>query len=152
MALSFSGCFESNQKLWGDAPDFTLKTVYGNNFTLSDNFGKVILIDLMALWCGPCHYQMPEIAAVIDELGDEIVVVSVDIELTETSQQVISTYSDYVDKWTFVMDDYYENIAGKYEVVGIPKLIIIDKDGNIYYTESGLTSSSVILNLIEKVL
>lgn len=149
LVLPLSGCFESSDEVWGNAPDFTLTTIHGENFTLSDHLGKVIVIDLMATWCGPCVLQMSELKKTLDEKGDEIVLVSVDIDKGETSDSVINTFGDYVDKWTFVMDTYEEDVGIKYHADYIPKLVIIDKEGNIYYSESGLTFKEKLIELID---
>ena len=147
-SIILTGCFESSNDIWGSAPDFTLNTIDGETFTLSDHFGKVIIIDLMAAWCYWCVPQMEELEAVLEEKGDEIVIVSVDVDKTETSDDVINKFGDYVDKWTFVMDSYKEDVNSRYQVSGIPKLVIIDKEGNIYYSEAGLTSKE---KLIEEI-
>ncbi|UCF13061.1 MAG: TlpA family protein disulfide reductase [Thermoplasmatales archaeon] len=148
LVFSTSGCIESSDKIWGNAPDFTLTTINGENFTLSDHQGKIIVIDLMATWCGPCVLQMPELQKTLEEKRDEIVLVSVDIDKRETSDDVINTFGDYVDNWTFVMDTYEEDVGGKYHADYIPKLVIVNKEGNIYYSESGLTSKEKLIELI----
>ena len=38
------------------APDFTLKTIQGDLFKLSENKGKVILLNFWGTWCGPVSY------------------------------------------------------------------------------------------------
>jgi thiol-disulfide isomerase/thioredoxin len=150
LVLSISGCIESSDVVWGNAPDFTLTTINGENFTLSDHEGKIIVIDLMATWCGPCVLQMPELQKTLEEKRDEIVLVSVDIDKRETSDDVINTFGDYVNNWTFVIDTYEEDVGGKYHADYIPKLVIIDKEGNIYYSESGLTSKEKLIELIDE--
>ena len=49
------------------APDFTAPSLDGGSITLSENLGKVTLIDFWAAWCGPCRMLMPA----IEELSDE---------------------------------------------------------------------------------
>ena len=41
------------------APDFTLETLEGESFTLSEHIGKPIVITLWASWCVPCRNEMP---------------------------------------------------------------------------------------------
>jgi len=135
-------------KLWGDAPDFTLKTIEGNDFTLSEHIGKVIVLDFMTSWCGWCVPQMGELEKVLKEMGNEIIIVSVDVQIGETRDDLEVVFGDYLDKWTFVLDDYKQNVGTKYQVSSIPKLVIIDKEGNIYYSDSGLTQSE---NLIKEI-
>ena len=139
-----------NDDQWGNAPDFTLETIDGDTFTLSNHQGKVIVIDFTASWCGWCIPQMAELKEVLDEKGDEIVIVSVDVEIGETRNDLEGPFGNYLDKWTFVFDSYKENVGEKYKVVGIPKIVIIDINGNIYYSTSELTSKEIIIEKINK--
>jgi len=116
---------EPSAKSWGDAPDFTLTTINDETFTLSDHFGKVIVIDLMDAWCHWCKPQMDELDSVLEEKGDEIVIVSVDVDKSETNNDVMNTFGGHVEKWTFVLDNYTEEVSSKYKVTGIPKLVIL---------------------------
>jgi len=141
---------EPSETPWGNAPDFTLKTLEGNDFTLSDHLGKVIVLDFMASWCSWCKPQMGELEAVLDKKGDDILIVSVDVHIGETRNDLEGPFGDYLDKWTFVLDNYEENVGSKYQVSGIPKLVIIDEEGNIYYSDSGLTQSDKLLEEINK--
>ena len=42
------------------APDFTLRTVQGELFKLSENRGKVIMLNFWGTWCGPCRREIPD--------------------------------------------------------------------------------------------
>lgn len=70
------------------APDFTLIDIDGNNFTLSQHRGKVILIDFMATWCPLCHIQLSELTEVFSQVGDEIIMISIDIDLQESEEDL----------------------------------------------------------------
>ena len=43
------------------APDFTLKMLDGTEFTLSEQRGKVVMLQFTAGWCGICRKEMPYI-------------------------------------------------------------------------------------------
>ena len=81
----------------GEAPDFTLETFNDKTFKLSDYKGTVVLIDLMAEYCGPCINQMPELQKIKLEKGEDIVIISVDVAYpNETENLVRETFGTYI--------------------------------------------------------
>ncbi len=156
ISISIAGIYasqpkKSNDEIWGNAPDFTLSTIDGETFTLSDNYGKIILIDLMAGWCSWCLPQMEELEAVLEEKGNEIVIISVGVDQRESFNDIQNTFGEYTDKWTFVLDNNDENVATKYDVNGIPRLVFINKEGNVAFSHEGLMSKEDIINEINNI-
>ena len=81
------------------APDFSLVTFYGNQFTLSDCKGTPLILDLMAVRCPPCRQQMPELKLVKEALGDNVVILSIDVDGSsgsESKQDVIDAFGEYI--------------------------------------------------------
>ncbi|MGB6679948.1 MAG: TlpA disulfide reductase family protein, partial [Candidatus Bathyarchaeia archaeon] len=71
------------------AYDFTLVDTEGREFSLSDFRGKYVLIDFFAIWCKPCELSLPHLKGLKHQLGTDIVIISIDIDVDETEQQVI---------------------------------------------------------------
>ena len=83
----------------GAAPDFTLKTINNITFKLSDYKGKTVILDMMAVRCPPCHTQMPELQALKKEKGNDIVILSIDVDGAygnEKKQDVINAFGEYI--------------------------------------------------------
>ena len=47
---------------------------------LAHTKGKTVIVDFWATWCGPCRQLAPEIEDVVKELGDEVVVLKVNVD------------------------------------------------------------------------
>ncbi|UCD14039.1 MAG: TlpA family protein disulfide reductase [Thermoplasmatales archaeon] len=152
VSILISGCFSDNEVKWGDAPDFTLTTIDGETFTLSDYLGKVIVIDLMATWCSPCIQQMSQLEAVVDEFKDQIIVISIDVDKGETTSDILNKFGEYVDKWTFILDTDEIDVSSAYQVTSIPKIVIISQNGNIYYSHVGYMDYSALSAKINELL
>lgn len=148
----FSGCTSNNRVYSGIDPslDFTLKDINGNIFNLSDFLGKVILLNFMTTHCPYCALEMKELDKVKDEMGDDIIIISIDADKSDTIDDIKNTYSKYVDKWIFALDTYSENVADKYMVYGVPKNVIIDTKGRVSYSKSGLIPKGTLLDEINK--
>ena len=73
----------------GQAPDFTVTTLNDKIFKLSEYQGKVVILDLMAEYCGPCKDQMPELQKIKLEKGDDVVILSIDIAYPNESEELV---------------------------------------------------------------
>jgi cytochrome oxidase Cu insertion factor (SCO1/SenC/PrrC family) len=149
--LSLSGCITHNESnKISSSLDFTLKDVNGVVFNLSDFLGKVILLNFVTTRCPYCLMEMEELEQVKDELKDEIVIISIDVDKSDTNQRIKEIFSDYIDKWIFALDTYSENVKDKYMVTGVPKNVIISTEGKVSYSNSGLTYKNTLLDEINK--
>ena len=103
--------------------------------------GKVILIDMFATWCPPCKEQMSELIDIQSRFSsDDVVILSVDTDLTETLSQIRDFKEDYpAAKWTFARSTMDFNTF--FPASSIPTLFILDRDGRRAGTHVGLTSA-----------
>ena len=64
------------------APDFTLTTTEGKLFKLSENKGKVVMIEFTASWCSVCRKEMPHIESEIWQRNKkkDFVLIGIDID------------------------------------------------------------------------
>lgn len=133
------------------APDFTLYDIYNNSFTLSDHRGKVVLINFMALDSHATRIMMEELDKVYEEVGDEIVMISIDVWYTQdTKEEIEMSFYRYIDKWIFALDTREEDVMTKYWAIEIPMICIIDTNGYISYSDSGVINDSVLLEEIDR--
>lgn len=130
------------------APDFSIITTTGFNFTLSEYQGKVVLIDFMdSVTCPPCKALMPELVAISEEFNDSLVIISIDILATNTS--IVTAFKEEFNAtWHFALDSL--NLQEKYSVTQIPKTVIIDKEGYITLAETGYTAGSGLRDKVEE--
>ncbi len=116
----------------GEAPDFTQATPAGDDFSLHDLRGKVVLVDFWASWCGPCRRENPNVVRMYNEYreqGFEILGVSLD---RDRNRWVQAIEQDGLE-WLHVSDlQYWQNGAAKlYGVSSIPHTILLDAEGRI---------------------
>lgn len=110
------------------APDFTAETAGGASFTLSEQNGKVVLLNFWATWCGPCVEEMPAFEKLYGEYGEEVTILAVNC-----MEDKISVAQFLADKgYTFpIAYDTEGAISMKYPTDGIPYTLVIGKDGTV---------------------
>tara|TARA_R110000787_G_scaffold6697_10_gene23303 strand:- start:7008 stop:7301 length:294 start_codon:yes stop_codon:yes gene_type:complete len=83
---------------------------------------KPVLIDFFAEWCGPCKMMSPVLKKVKDALGDQVSILKIDV-------------------------DKNQSIAAKYQVRGVPTLILFKK-GKQVWRQSGVLKQKEIIDVI----
>ncbi len=136
-----------------DAPDFTLKDTEGVTFSLSDYEGeKVVILDFMFSTCVPCEKFVKEAlgpySGYMDE--DDIAIVSVSV-FGNDDETKLRNYAEEHD-WRHALGDSNGDIEIDYNVIGTPKIFIIDKEGKITYSHVGPISESELSNEVDKAL
>lgn len=95
------------------------------------------VVTFFATWCRVCSRQMGSIAAV--EAAVDTPVVSVTIELVGRSvsrTEVVEWWDEHDGDWTVGIDDDGA-LAERFEVSSIPKVVVLDEEGTIRWSETG---------------
>ena len=120
------------------APDFTVYDVEGNPVSLSDFFGRPIVLNFWASWCGPCKMELPDFQTVYDEVGGDVQFLM--INLTDGSRETVETASAYLKEQGYTLPAYYDtqlSAAMAYGVSAIPCTYFIDAQGCAIARSSG---------------
>ncbi len=128
------------------APDFTLKNLKGEEVSLSDYKGKIVLINFWATWCKFCDVEMPDLNA-IDKNNDDVVVLAVNVMEEE------SKVSEYIKKNGYDFEvalDTTGDIAKNYLVSAFPTTYAVDKDGVLISGVPGMLTKVQMEQIIEK--
>jgi peroxiredoxin len=140
---SYSGEDEQSTlaKVGMDAPDFKCRTVAGEDFSLSEEKGKVILINFFATWCRPCLVELPNLEKKIflkykDREDFRLIVIGRDHRASE-----LKYFKKEFGLSLPIAPDPNREIYGKYAEDTIPRSYIVGKDGKIKLVSEGYTKS-----------
>ncbi|MCF7807985.1 MAG: TlpA family protein disulfide reductase [Candidatus Marinimicrobia bacterium] len=127
-----------------EAPDFTLTDINGEQLSLSDYSGKVIILNFWATWCGPCKMEIPDFIDLQEKYGEDLVIIGVSLDQSGPKAVV-----PFAEKYEI----NYPVVYGSGKVVqdyggvrGIPTTFIIDRDLNIQRKYVGYRDRSIFEN------
>ncbi len=130
------------------APDFTVQSLDGEPFRLSETQGKIRLIDFWATWCAPCREEVPMLNELQAEYRDQGLLI---LAITDEEAGVVRE---------FVQEHGVEylnligtgEIAEAYGVLGLPAAYLVDAEGQLVKTFLGPKPRRVLVEQIEALL
>jgi peroxiredoxin len=113
----------------GKARDFVLNDLNGKKFVLSEQRGRPVLIIFGTTWCSTCRSEIPRYQYYHKTYGGRgLTVVNVDIQ---ESRDKVSRFAEKYELPYRVLLDEKGLVAEAYQIVGVPTMVLVDRDGAI---------------------
>lgn len=135
----------------------------GGTTSLSDLKGKNVYIDIWATWCGPCKAEIPSLKKLEEDYaGKNIAFLSISIDDARSHQGSLIRANE---KWKGMVQDM--NLGGiqifapngwqttfikDYSIKGIPRFILLDKEGNIVDPSAPRPSDEKIRTMLDELI
>ena len=135
------------------APDFTLQSVDGKTYTLSELKGSAVLVNLWATWCPPCRAEMPTIEKMYREYKEQGLVV---LAVNMTYQDKVAAVQPFAREYNLTMPillDEKSLVGSAYQLRSLPSSYFINRAGVISQVVIGGPMAEALLRTrIEQIL
>lgn len=133
------------------ATKFSLKTFDGNQISLEELRGKVVLVNFWASWCYPaCYEEAPALERGWQTFKDRgLVVVGINIQdKDEPARKFLREFGHSFPN----APDPTGRVSVDYGVYGVPETFFIDRAGNVRYKHVGALTDAILKEQVEKLL
>ena len=127
--------WQQRDMVTGPAPSFQNVMLDGKTVNLVDYTGKPVLIHFWAEWCPFCKVE----EGTITSIEKDWPVLTVAYQSGDKTAVMKHMKEREIDHWPTIVDQD-SHLAELFGVKGVPSSYIVDGDGNIRFTEVGLTS------------
>jgi len=137
-------------KIGQQAPVFEVTTLDGQKFSLKEQQGKVVVLDFFATWCGPCLAEMPHFDEMKEKYRDNPQVAFVSLSIDDGAE----LWKNNVEKRNAGGIQWLinRNKLDAYNIVGIPRTLLIDKNFKIVDMNGPVPSSKDLPSVIDNLL
>ncbi len=132
------------------APTFSLTDITGKPLKLSDFWGKVVVLDFWATWCGPCRIEIPSFIELQNRYASQGFTM-IGISMDDSPEPVVDFYKQlHMNYPVAVGNDRLGELYGG--MPGLPTTFVIGRDGRIYAKHVGATHPAVFETEIKQLL
>jgi len=114
-------------------PDFSLKSLDGEEVNLSDLKGKAVLMNFWFTGCGPCIKEMPALSSIQEKYGDQLICLSISFHDKKELDHFFKNH-----RFTFKHLTNARSLIDKIGITAYPKNIILTKEGKIHQILDGI--------------
>ncbi len=135
------------------SPDFTMLDMEGNEVRLSDFYGKPIVLNFWATWCGPCQMEMPELDAAYQQYGDEVVFLLVD--LTDGYTDTVESATAHIQNAGYSFPIYFDvdqEGVYTYGITAIPTTFFFNSEGVLVNSQIGTLDHDQLYNYLDSIM
>lgn len=119
-----------------EVPGFTLRDARGQEHSLVDYRGRVVLLNFWATWCAPCRLEMPAIQERYERYGaNELAVLAVNFD--EPQSQVVAFGEELGLSFPLLLDPGGE-VQRMYRIRGYPTSVFVDEEGIVRVVHIGI--------------
>ena len=134
------------------APDFHVYDKDGNTVHLSDFFGKPIVLNFWASWCGPCQSEMPDFNEKYAEMGGDVHFVMVN--MTDGGRETVETASAFIEKNGYNFPVFFDTTgeaAATYGAYSLPTSFFINAEGHVIAQAVGAIDAATLQKGIDMI-
>lgn len=135
------------------APEVKGETLDGTQWSLADQRGKVVVLNVWGSWCAPCRKEAPELVAASRELGASTMFVGLNTRDLDKAparkfvKEVGITFPSVYDPTGKQLLGFRGQVSPR----AIPSTLVIDAQGKVAATVVGAVTTKTLVDVVNDV-
>lgn len=132
-------------------PDLSFEDYDGNSVNLRDYAGQHIVVNSWAAWCAFCRDELPDLADLQEEFGDQVTIIAINRQETKRTAEKYSDDLGVTGELVLLLDprdSFYRAIGG----FSMPETIFVEPDGTIQFHKRGVAPKDELRDRINTLL
>ena len=137
------------------SPTFDYENHKGGTTSLDDLKGRYVYIDVWATWCGPCIREIPALKETVKHYqGKNIHFVGISIDEPKDYEKwkTMVTEKEMAGFQLMADNNWESEFVTKYGILGIPRFILVDPEGNIVNADAPRPSDPKLKELLDSLI
>jgi peroxiredoxin len=140
-------------KLVGQTVDFKLKDLSGVEQSLESFKGRIVILNFWATYCIPCRKEMPDLAALQNQFAPfGVQVIGVSTDDLEDRAKVLQFVRETKVNFPIWVGGSSQHMMKFGLGAALPGTVVIDRDGRVFKTISGVIDQALLRKEIESLL
>ncbi|GEM_PF-603418 len=132
------------------ANDFTLLDLEGNEVSLHDFEGKIVVLNFWATWCPPCRAEIPDFVDTYNAYKDK------GVQFLGVSDDDVKSLIDFTKEYKInyptLLDGSKDSIMGKWGITAIPTTFVLNGSGEVFFNQVGMMTKDMLIKAIDAAL
>ncbi|MBK9164066.1 MAG: TlpA family protein disulfide reductase [Acidobacteria bacterium] len=122
----------------------------GSSFTVEDRKGKVLLLNLWAIWCVPCKVEMPELVKLQDQYRDQgLQVIGLNVGNDDMQPEDFGRMKEFAGTMSLnyelvrISNETTDEYARVAKFAGVPLSVVVDREGRMRGVFKGASPTEI---------
>ena len=135
------------------APQLSGDTLDGKTWSLADQAGKVVVLNVWASWCQPCRKEAPDLETAAERLGRDVVFVGLNTRDPDPNpaRRFVERFKVSYPSITDPQGLKLLGFRGKIAAAAIPSTLVIDAEGRVAARVLGPVTAATLVDVVEDV-